>query len=500
MTLIRKYLVWLILATLAGIAGALLVHASLPVRYVSSVQTDVEPNLAALTIDWAPNMVTEQQVATSGVVLASAARALGTTPPALAEDLSATVSGTSATDGTANVLSISCAMPTAIDAQRCAAAGAAAYMAFRNETTQSKAVRKRDPIEVTLITAATLPTAPGGPGARILLPVGALLGLLLGIVAVLAQDHFDHRVRDRADLEECLGAPVAAAIPLARHAPDVFRRRPISPAAEAYRFLREHLNPLITSVPGAGAVLLVASPHAREGRSCVAVNLAAALAEPGASVILVDADQRRPSLSKVFGVGRRPGWSDLLAGRASLDEVAVPVPDVPGLRLVTAGPPGAMPAAIIQDARLLRALRDMRDQADVVVVDGAPLLEVSVAIALARVSDVVAVVADVRCTTREAVSAAAEQIRATGPRIIVGVLNGVRSPANAQPPPSPAHEPESLAPAAEVPAMLAGIVPPRGHNGQQRAQLGSRPTALRAPHDTETGADDGPREGEDPQQ
>ena len=164
MTLIRKYLLWLVLATLAGIAGTLLVHARLPVRYVSSVQADVEPNLATLTIDWAPNMVTEQQVATSGVVLAGAARALGTTPTALAEDLSATVAGASATDGTANVLSISCVMPTALQAQRCAATASAAYMAFRNETTQSKAAREHDPMEVTLLTAATLPTAPGGPG------------------------------------------------------------------------------------------------------------------------------------------------------------------------------------------------------------------------------------------------------------------------------------------------------------------------------------------------
>ena len=122
MTLLRKYSLWLLLATLAGIAGAWLIYASLPVRYVSTAEVDIEPTAAAIAANWAPNMITEQQVATSGVVLTDVTRAIGIPPGTLAGDLSATVSGTSATGGTANVLSINCAMPTAIMAQRCSAA------------------------------------------------------------------------------------------------------------------------------------------------------------------------------------------------------------------------------------------------------------------------------------------------------------------------------------------------------------------------------------------
>ena len=173
-------------------------------------------------------MITEQQVATSGIVLTRVARAIGTTPSSLAKDLSATVSGTTATGSTANILSINCAMPTAIEAQRCSAAAAAAYMAFGNETNQPKTVRAHDPMHVTLITAATLPAAPTGPGKGILLPAGAILELLLGIGAILVRDRFDHRVRDRADLERCLGGPVLAAIPLVQHPDDVFLRHPLS--------------------------------------------------------------------------------------------------------------------------------------------------------------------------------------------------------------------------------------------------------------------------------
>ena len=495
MTLLRKYVLWLILATLAGIVGAWLIHASLPVRYTSTAEVDVEPNIAALTIDYAPNMVTEQQVATSGIVVADAARVLGTTPGALQKDLSATVSGTSATGGTANVLSVNCAMPTAISAQRCAAAATAAYIAFRNETGQPKATRAHNPTHVTLVTPATLPTAPSGVGKEILLPVGALLGLVLGIGAVFARDHFDHRVRDRADLERCLDAPVLAAIPLARHTRDVFLRRPLSPAAESYRYLREHLNPLITSVPAGGAVLLVVGAQGDDGRTSVAANLAAALAEPGARVLLVDADLWHPSLSAVFDAGRRPGWTDLVAGRASLDEVAVPVPSVSGLRLVTPGYVTVKSAEIFREARLAQVFLDMRAQADVVVVASAPVLEISHSITLARESDIVAMVADVRHTDREAVSAAAREIRATGPRIIVGVVTGVASTANGQARPATVH-PESMSTASEAPAILAGVVPPRGPNGQQREQFSAADVSPRQRGDTETDAGDDPGSGE----
>ena len=473
MKLLRKYLLWLIAATLAGIVGAVLIHASLPAHYVSSAEVDVEPNIPALTIDYAPNMVTEQEVATSGIVLADAARALHTTPAALMKKLSATVSGTSATGGAANVLSINCSMSTAVSAQRCAAVAVDAYTAFRNDTGQPAATKAHDPMHVTLVTAATLPTAASGSGLKILLPIGAFLGLALGIGAIFVRDHFDHRVRDREDLERCLDAPVLAAIPLARHSRDVFSRRPLSAAAESFRYLREHLSPLIASVPDGGAVLLAVGAEADDGRTSVAANLAAALAEPGAKkVLLVDADVWRPSLGAVFGAGSRPGLSDLLAGRASLDEVAVSVPRIPGLKLVTMGLGAAKPAEIFREARLAQAFQDMRAQADVVIVAGPPVLEISQTIALARVSDIVALVADVRHTTREAVSAAVQEIRTTGPRIIVGVLNGVASPVSPQVRAAPARA-ESMSTAAEAPAILADVVPPRGANGHRPEQFGA---------------------------
>jgi succinoglycan biosynthesis transport protein ExoP len=504
MRLLRKHGVWLILATMAGLVGGLLVHAIRPANYLSTAQVDVEPHLVESLSPIVPNMGTEEQVAISGVVLDGPARQLHTTYRTLVKHLTATVTGSTATGstatGTAEVLTIRCTMSTAVEAQRCAGAAASSYIAFRDREGDSAYARVHRPMVATLVTPATFPVAHAGPGLAILLPVGALLGLALGIGVMVARDHLDGRIRDRADLERWLDSPVLAAVPRAarqaplssatqiyrhlRERPDslsarapgrkpslIFRGAPLSPAAEAYRYLRERLGPLLTQAPGQGAVLLIASAGADEGRTSVAANLSAAFAEAGATVILVDADLRHPSLSKIFSSEDRPGLADLLAEAATLQEVAVPVPDLPGVRVVTAGRLTRQSVSMLHHRQLTPVLQRMRAQADVVIVDSAPVLTASDGIALARASDIVAMVADIQHTGREAVSAAGQQIRAVRPPIIVGVLNGVSSLSSGDAWRPSAQAPQMLAAArASVSAASPVAIPLAGPNGHKREQ------------------------------
>jgi polysaccharide biosynthesis transport protein len=452
MILLRKYALWLIVAALAGVAGALLFYAARPASYVSTAQVDVEPNTSAPGTPVVPNMATEEQVATSGVVLGSTANALGKTPSEMTGHLSAKVSGT------ASVLSISCKMPTAAEAQHCANVAAASYVAYRDQVTSSATSQAHSPLNVTLVTPASLPTALAGPGKKILLPLGAFLGLMLGIGAIFVRDHFDDRVRDRADLARCLDGPVLGEIPRTQAGVDpasVFSQAPLSKAADAYRYIRSHLQTLATSAEDGAMVLLVAGPYGGEGSTCVAANVATALAQAGSSVILVDGDLRHRSLTKVLGGAERPGLSELLTGSASRDEVVIPA-STRGLRLVTAGEVPDQAADIFEFAWLARAFAGMKAIADVIVVDGPPLLTVSDAIILAGVSDLVMVVADVRRTDRAAVSAAAQEIRATGSRTIVGVLNRVPSPKNVEERHTASPTPVSATPPPSLPATLVG--------------------------------------------
>jgi polysaccharide biosynthesis transport protein len=482
MTLLRRYGVWLLAAAVAGIAGAWLYHAFQASVYQSTAQVDVEPRVVASSNPIAPNMATEAQIATSGVVLNSTAAALGETPAKMATHLKAGVSGT------ANVLSIQCTMPTAAAAQHCAATAAASYVAFRDQVTSSGTSQQHDPLDVTLVTPANRPTAPSGLGAGILLAVGAILGLILGFGAIFVRDRFDDRVRDRDDFERCLDAPVLAEIPRQRDpAVDpafVFERAPLSRAAEAYRYLCTRLQPYTAPAAGGQMVLLVTGVEGGEGRTSAAANLATAMAYAGSRVVLVDADARHPSLGELYGVGERAGLTDLVVGRASRDEVAIPT-DVPGLKLVTLGRLPDWPAEMLQVARLGQAFAKLKTIADVVVVDTAPVLAVSDAITMALVSDLVMVVADVRRTSRRAVSAAAQEIRGTGPQTIIGVLNNVRVAGDSQVRLGSTRRPQAPDSSAGVPALLAAAVPPRGSNGHPRVVS------------AEAGADDGPETPQD---
>jgi polysaccharide biosynthesis transport protein len=425
MKLLRRHVVWLIVATFAGLAGAYLYHSAQPVVYTSTAKVDVEPNAVAGTAPVTPDMATEELVATSGLLVSRIAAAVNVPASTLTGKITATASTTS------TVLSISCTRPTAGAAQACAGDAASIYIFFRNLGGDTAAKQAKDPYNVTLVGPATLPSSPAGIGKKILLPVGAILGLSLGLGGIVLRDRFDHRVRDRADLERYLEAPVLAGIPRLRRGSVspalVFSRAPQSKAAEAYRYLRSRIAP----VWDGGRMLLVAGPQGVEGRTSVASNLAQALAQAGTSVILVDADlrhsrQRRglgshPSLTEIFRAGDRSGLSELLAGTASLDDVAQPSM-VPGLRFVGAGASPGQALDMFENAKLTKVFGSMKAAADMVIVDSSPVLAVSDTVSLARVSDVVLMVADVRHTERGAVSAAVQVIQASGPPI-VGVLN-----------------------------------------------------------------------------
>jgi capsular exopolysaccharide synthesis family protein len=497
MTLIRRHALWLLLAAIVGIVGAALIYATRPVAYSSTAQVDVEPHPVTNAAPVAPNMTTETQVATSGIVVTSTARVIGSTASSLQPHLSAKVTGA------ANVMSIGCTMPTPAAAQHCATAAAAAYIGFRNLASGSASDQAQDPLHATLVTPASLPLAPAGLGEKTLLAAGALLGLLVGLGAVILRDRLDDRVRDRADLERCLDAPVAAEVlhVSRRLGPpaSVFTRSPHSPVAEGYRYLRARLDPLIASTEG-GVVLLVASARAWEGRTSVAANLATALAYAGDKVILVDADLQHPSLSKVFGTRHRPGLGDLLAGRALLEETAVPT-NVPGLRLVAAGEAVGLTSDTLNVSSLGRGFARMKAVADVIVVDSAPVLEVSDALRLACVSDLVVVVADVRRTRRSDASSAAQQIRAVGLGTIVGVLNAVptalwkRSTQS-----NVSREGEWVASSPQVPAILGSLVPSRGPNGHGGTLHTAAGASRRGQSDTALGAEDDRRSRDEPKE
>jgi polysaccharide biosynthesis transport protein len=430
MSFLRRYFLWIALATAACTIGAWGIAGHQPVTYSTSATVNVQAGIIQGVTVGAPNLATEEAVATSGNVVNGPAKSFHMTGGALAKHLS--VSNPANTQ----ILQIACSMPTAKAATRCANAVATSFANYSNEVGLPKKAQQKDQVQVSLLTRAPLPTSQASKRKLELLVLGVILGLALGTGTAFLRDRLDDRVRDRADLGRCLHSPVLGEIPALtrRSAPaeSVAINAPRSASAEAYRHLRARVSPLIASTGSRGKVLLVTSPQPGEGRTSVAGNLAAVMAFAGAKVLLVDADRRHRrhrSLSEVFRVSdAQPGLSDLLADRARLDDVIVPTDVVPGLRFMTAGTVTDRPADMFDPARLRRAFSRITVVADVVIVDSGPLQAVSDPLALAPVSDIVVVVADTRRTGRAAATAAAQEIRGIAPVATVGVLNRAPTP------------------------------------------------------------------------
>jgi capsular exopolysaccharide synthesis family protein len=138
--------------------------------------------------------------------------------------------------------------------------------------------------------------------------------------------------------------------------------------------------------------VLVTSPHGQDGKTTVAVNLAASLAASGLRTVLVEADLRRPCASAYFGLPPAPGLSDVLVGRSELSE-AIRATGVANLLLVPAGTVPPNPSELLGSKLMVGALDELAGEGMVVVLDSPPALVVTDAAVLgAQVDGIVLVV------------------------------------------------------------------------------------------------------------
>ncbi len=240
---------------------------------------------------------------------------------------------------------------------------------------------------------------------------------MLGLVLALLLERFDTRLRRRDEIQQAMNVPVLAEVPRRarsdRRSMLFLADDPGGAQAEAYRSLRSAMM-LLPSRPLLGAevasesrrsttdaprVILVVSARAGAGKTTVAANLAAVLAESGKRVLVLDCDFRNPSLHKMLDVPWGPGLSDLWDAEASqLLTVSRPT-TIPNVRLVTAGNSLDRPLAL--PTKIAGLVQEARGLADMVVIDAGPLLTANEAIDLMPYVDSVLVVVRSGRTTRD---------------------------------------------------------------------------------------------------
>jgi succinoglycan biosynthesis transport protein ExoP len=227
--------------------------------------------------------------------------------------------------------------------------------------------------------------------------LGLALGLVLGIGLAFLWEALDTRVRTTDEIERALGIPLLARIPtpprwLQRRRNLVMLAEPHSIHAEPYRVLRTNLD--FFNLEHAARTIMVTSAVAEEGKSTTVANLAVALSRAGQRVVLVDLDLRRPSISRFFGFGERVGLTDVALGRARLAPVELEhdgFDDEPAsqgnLEVLTTGALPRDAGEFVSGAELSRVIEELRERADIVLIDSPPLFAVADAITLAAKVD-----------------------------------------------------------------------------------------------------------------
>ena len=195
---------------------------------------------------------------------------------------------------------------------------------------------------------------------------------------------------------------------------------PRSFGAEAYRVLRNNLHYANPDVPLLRILVTSAGPG--EGKSTTAANLALTMAQGERSVLLVEADLRRPSVHTLFRQPGSPGLSSYLVGDALLAAVLLKSA-VANLSLVVSGPIPPNPAELLASRRMHEFLDTVAERFDIVILDSPPVLATSDACAVAPHVDGVLLVVDSGQTPQVALRRAKERIEAVRGRIIGAVLN-----------------------------------------------------------------------------
>ncbi len=290
---------------------------------------------------------------------------------------------------------------------------------------------------------------PASGGMR--LAFGASIGLLLAICLIVIVEVVAARVRDVSAIEAAAKLPVLAEVPNVEF--DKANRfslaaieSPASVLAESYRTLRTSLLAMWARHPvnvgrvsatsgGSGTddsgipelkVLLVTSPGPAEGKSVTVANLAAVLAETGKSVIVVDADFRRPTLNKYLGGSPTPDLISL--GRECTRETvwgALQETKAPGVKLLATTQNHTAPGESVAIVKAVVTIA--REFADIIIVDSPPLLLANDSAELSTFADGTLLLARSGWTRRGAITASADLLRRVGAQILgIGLIGAER--------------------------------------------------------------------------
>jgi len=290
-----------------------------------------------------------------------------------------------------------------------------------------------DSADISVVDLASLPIEPSSTSPLTMGELGFVFGLFGGLALALLLERMDTRMRDSKQIQELLGVPAIAIVPQtnwkgkgpepeASAGPEILWDARSS-FAESMRVFRTSIQ--LSSTSRESRVIAITSCQPGEGKSTLSMNLAAALAQGGKRVVLVDTDMRRPSVYWRLGLSDNKGLSEFLTGLEPLDAVIQTHKTLSTLDVIPSGICPPLPADLLASDQMKKFVEVLRERYEYVIFDSPPALSVTDPLIVASLSDGLVLVIRQGYCTRAMISRAGEVFRDVGVKVYGFVLNGV---------------------------------------------------------------------------
>ncbi len=243
-----------------------------------------------------------------------------------------------------------------------------------------------------VVDPANVPNIAYAPKKTQIVSIAAAVALLIGVMLSLLLDRISNTINTASDVEVRLGVPMLGYLQKMPNTGKKSASTELSFLSDSQSLFAESIRTIRTGVmmgalDSAKKVIVVTSSVPSEGKTTVCFNLACALAQVHKSVLLVDADLRRPKLGRLIGRDKNaPGLSNMVSGVAPISECIVKH-EQGGFHVLTAGfiPPN--PLELLSSAKFMDVLHKLKEAFDVVLIDSPPLGLVSDALVLSQVAN-----------------------------------------------------------------------------------------------------------------
>ena len=266
----------------------------------------------------------------------------------------------------------------------------------------------------------------GSSGRTLLLGMGLLLGAFLANLSIILLEMQDRSIQSLQEIKKKFPYQTVG---ITRLEPPMYQGRiitrdePDSFSSEVYRMIQANLKFLTSDKPP--KVILVTSSVPEEGKSTVTANLAAAIAQLGRNVLLIDADLRRSSQHRLWGVDNRQGLKDIVTDKISpLSVIKQPMPK---LNLLTSGIVDSNPLAILDSPEMSDFVGRSRRDYDLILIDAPPLPVTADVLTISKQVDGILFVTRPGVVEQDSADLAQEALATTGQKVLGMVINGVKA-------------------------------------------------------------------------